>query len=129
MLAVISGYTGSNPHLFTMALLSRAPGNYTLTIADVNDGTMYEYSILPSSTQHTVHGLPAGHTFTASIISSNGVGTSSPTQLTLVNPSQYSPSLGQVTIADVPVRTDAVTLASPVLDGLDPTPVHCPHRT
>ena len=34
MLAVISGYTGSNPHLFTMALLSRAPGNYTLTISN-----------------------------------------------------------------------------------------------
>ena len=36
VLAVISGYTGSNPHLFTMALLSRAPGNYTLTISNLS---------------------------------------------------------------------------------------------
>ena len=34
VLAVISGYTGSNPHLFTMALLSRAPGKYTLTVSN-----------------------------------------------------------------------------------------------
>jgi len=31
---VINGYNGSNPSLFIMAVLSQAPGNYTLSVSN-----------------------------------------------------------------------------------------------